>query len=596
MAFFDSVQGATATKTQAGTNTTSTTNQTTQNSGVTNPFASQTNSSFSLDTFNAGAGSSISDALSKLKKKEDKDKYIETYIQNQYTQLKGKSKSEQQKSILADLKKVLADVKDPDSFDIISKKIAELEKEVGTVVPDSKDTSKPAAKVKTGESIDERLTRYYSKYKDAKTKEEKEAFLKRYLEGSYAASGKSRAEQIKIQLADFKKLLSNTQDPDSYEMLAKQIYILESENQVSAAKSAVNEQEDKVLKEKGAIGVAQSVHLCATENQTELTSVVIGSGSQEAMVIGAGHASDCDTTQQQSVVSLYHDAYKDIQPKDEKEKAEIEKLQVELDKTLVDQYGKYAKENELAIHKTISTSAYEETIKYAASNIFKFDKENQLQASEITINTGCNTAITALALQAGKCDKSVQEALVTKIPDYETRLAESNLPKVETKEENKTVTEANDQETIRYAQPAIPAKESVSYNSYGNESTKLNVINETVQNVNDKTEDLQTLVQMVKDLSDVEKIALVKASTDPTVINAVMKSNPSLTVLSAMKAKDFESVSLKDIGYNFYFLNADAQITIMQRSSIYEINRDILKPEAKKIYDKIMAKTKRKDV
>lgn len=244
---------------------------------------------------------------------------------------------------------------------------------------DNSTNSNPAvngSSKKSGESIDERLTRYYTKYKNA-TPEEKEAFLDRYITGHYATlKDKSKEEQIKIQLADFKKLLSNTKEGDSYEMLAKRINVLEKENQVLAAKSATVEQEDLDLRKRGEIGVAKTIHNCHSDNQIELTQLVVDSKNEEAINIGASHASELDIKNQVGAVDIYKTA--DISKEGK----------IELAKTIIDQYSKFDVANQLDIHNIMSNKNYwsKESIGYAESKICNLDPKNQAQAVQISSN------------------------------------------------------------------------------------------------------------------------------------------------------------------------------------------------------------------
>lgn len=285
---------------------------------------------------------------------------------------------------------------------------------------DNSTNSNPAvngSSKKSGESIDERLTRYYTKYKSA-TPEEKEAFLDRYITGHYATlKDKSREEQIKIQLADFKKLLSNTKEGDSYEMLAKKINILEKENQVLAAKSATVEQEDSNLRKRGEIGVAKTIHNCDKDNQIALTHIIVDSKNEEAINIGASHTSELDKNNQVGAVDIYKTA--DISKEGK----------IELAKTIVDQYSKFDIANQVDIHSIMSDAKFwdEKSIVYAASNIYNLDKTNQAQAIQITADTKNEAAIKAAQTNLVKCDESVRQTGQETLVKAEEEIQETKI-------------------------------------------------------------------------------------------------------------------------------------------------------------------------
>ncbi len=296
---------------------------------------------------------------------------------------------------------------------------------------------------KTGESVGERLTRYYKKYENA-SREEKEELLEKYITGHYATlKDKPRSEQIKIQIADFKKLLSNTKDGDDYEMLASRINILEKENQVLAAKSATTEQTSTELKARGEIGVARAAHKCDADNQPELTQIVANSKNEKAIKIGASHAWETADKNQALIVSMYQGL--DMP----------EEFQKDIDKTLIDQYGKYAKEAEVRIHKIMSNSQFSETVEYAASNIWKFDKENQAPAVQITAETGNEKAINAAAAQWSKYDESAQGEISSIISSTPYESAHKTLTEAQQSANNQASSQSVISTIVVAAQPSF---------------------------------------------------------------------------------------------------------------------------------------------
>lgn len=79
-----------------------------------------------------------------------------------------------------------------------------------------------------------------------------------------------------------------------------------------------------------------------------------------------------------------------------------DKSKKEISKILIDQYPKYAKENQLEIYKITYNSKFQEIKEYAASNIYKLDKDNQVGAFQYTIDSGNEGAIKAAISQYNK--------------------------------------------------------------------------------------------------------------------------------------------------------------------------------------------------
>lgn len=247
--------------------------------------------------------------------------------------------------------------------------------------------------VKTGESVSERLNRYYGgKYAKA-SPEEKEKMFQRYVTGHFQTlSDKSRDQQIKIQLADYKKLLSNTREGDDYEMMAKQIAILEEQNQVPAAKAATEEAPSVMLKKRGEIGVAKAVPACCPSNQRALTDIVVKSNNLDAQKIGASSVSKLAVENQ-----VYaHGAYFDIKTSNPKDQEAIQTI-------LTEQLGSYDKSVQLPIYEKTMTSDFESVLVLGASNICNLDKTNQVQATQLTINTGNEAAMKVAYANVGQC-------------------------------------------------------------------------------------------------------------------------------------------------------------------------------------------------
>lgn len=372
--------------------------------------------------------------------------------------------------------------------------------------------------VKTGESVDERLSRYYSKYKDA-TPEEKEKLLDKYITQSYSAmKGKSKEEQIQIQLADYKKLLYNTREGNSYEMMAKRINILEKDNQIEAAKAATLEQQDLELRKRGEIGVAKTIQNCDKGNQIELTQLVVDSKNAEAINIGASHASELNKTNQVGAVDIYKTA--DI-PKEAK---------MELGKTIIDQYAKFDVANQVEIHKTMSDKDYwdKKTIVYAASNIYQMDKTNQAQGVQVTFNTKIEEAANAAAANYSKYDTSARAEIKTIINNSDCESAKETLSKAE--QETK---EAEQEQESKETEEEAVDKKSNSSDSKSDKVDKTNQITKAIQSKDPNAiENVRNLIKNVPDNIKMNLLTTLQGNDLKNFIIILIQENPSMDVLS----------------------------------------------------------------
>jgi hypothetical protein len=433
-----------------------------------------------------------------------------------------------------------------------------------------KQTEKPF--VKTGESVDERLTRYYSKYTNA-APEEKEAFLKRYITGHFSTlTDETKAEQIKIQITDFKKLLSNTKNPDSYEMLAKQISILEKENQVSGAQSAIGDARTHNLKRRAEIGVAKAVHECHEDNQRALTDIIVKSDNKEAQRWGASFASKIKPKNQDYV----HGAYFDLNNQD-------------IQKVLTQQLGQYDKDVQQSIYKRTMTSEYQDVLELAAKNIYTLHKDNQVAATKMTIATGNEGAINAAASNANLYNEDVRS-------EIKNVLSSSGYESVQ-----QTLTQAQKSET------ATPP------GNVGTSSSNVDKVQSILASNSPNKEIL--LKETIKNLPEAQKLQLI-SSLSPSelggILGIILANNPSSEVISkAMEIiagfndKDKKqymqqlknSSSYQLIKGQIYSLDPSIQkIIIISGENLDNIDRNKLSTPVKEFYDKYLKEQKTKTV
>lgn len=445
------------------------------------------------------------------------------------------------------------------------------------------------------------------------------------------------------QYAEVQRLLAKAQTPNDVTFLTGALGRLRPENQVSAVNSMLDNQnltsDVKIVSD---IGVANNVPKLTSENQLPALQAVVSTveaatnreesetakaleehrarwasltPSQRSAFLRGGArlaskeiAKDPAGTQLTSAEIIAHSnneqalitvasKISQLAPENqiagagivEKAKTSDDTKKV-VDKTIIDQYGKFAKENQLGVHEIMSASKFSEIVEYAAANAWQFDKENQFQAIEITKATKNEAAINAAASQIDKYSDKYQAQI-------RASLSGSGYESV-----NNTLIEAEKQARAeRESETKAEEQRQASVQENTSESVKADSTEEKIQVVKDliKNKDTASLKESVKNLSEVETIALLKQCPNMSVIKAIMQNNPSLDVLAQISEIIKDEKSLKEMGYKtllpqLVFMGAGAQRIIIQKSSqegtLGSISRDILQASVKEEYDKLTKK------
>lgn len=399
------------------------------------------------------------------------------------------------------------------------------------VDPQSKDkvkTLKPEQDQqfkKTGESVRERFDRFFAGKFSKAPIEEKRLQMKKYLKDYFGnMPGKSQEEIIKIQIADVKNLIQNTDTPEDLELLTGALNYLNEKNQLVAAKYAIATPQSPELKSASARGVAQSASKCAVGNQTEIAQEVVKTREEGAIKIIANTASDFDKTNQISVATSCQNA----EISDEGKK--------EVGKSLIDQFPKFAKENQTEIYKITYDTKFQEIKEYAAKNIYNLDKDNQVGAFNYTVASGNEAAIKVAASQYNNYDISVKDEIKSSITTSNYESAKTALAEAETKQESISST------------------------------VQTYTVQEKIANIEEQAKSNPSQVkELVANLPDSEKIALLKSTSNPDIIKAVLGSNPSLAVLRDFgKSLDTTNATSADLANRYFnFIGSEGQTKLL---------------------------------
>ncbi len=447
--------------------------------------------------------------------------------------------------------------------------------------------------VKTGESISELMDRYYTTTKTVNgrrvtvgrysisTPEEKRELIKRYITQHFTnLRGRSRSEQIRLQLSDFRKKLHNTRDPQDYEALSGAISSLMEENQMRGAESAMFEAFNEELKRSATRGVARAISECASTNQRPLTDMVIKTGYTDAIKIGAQHYSECATEN----IDYIHGAYFNLNN---------EEVQLTLGGTQISNIQDEAVQR--LVFERQMTSEYQSVVCDGASHIYMLNPNNQTYATQITINTGNEEAINCAAQYAHLCDEDVRD-------EIKYLLYNSGYDSVRytlyCSEEQTTTTSCNTSSSNSSVQDFKKAK-----------------INEKVKIINALTKSNKDsdIRELLRNATNAEKIAIISqlpVSSLPAILGIILDSNPSAEILSKvatiignMSSKDqnniiqnlFTKNSSNMIANNSYLLDASSQRIFLSemadRGQIKDVKRERLSCTLKDYYTELMGKT-----
>lgn len=326
---------------------------------------------------------------------------------------------------------------------------------------------------------------------------------------------------------------------------------------------------DNLNKEDCQLQVAKDIGAYGTKAQKVAVDKTSTSEFSSVKMEGASNASKLNTQIQDYAVEKYMEGAK----------TETKDFQIQMGKTIVDQYQDFAKEKQVRIHEIVSTSDISkknsEIVEYAAANIWHFDKENQAAAVKITANTGNEAAIKAAAEQYANYDESVLEEIKSIINTTNCNSAKEAL--AEAKEQTAP---ANTEKDIK-----TQIKEIEVSNSINKEAQ----IKDLVKNANPS--------QLLALLSQNPSMALINAALDQNPTSDVLSKIISLTGQMADKdqkeliEKINNSYSFNVITSKINLFSGKTQNIFIQETSknnLKTINRMFLSASAKSTYDELV--------
>lgn len=382
-----------------------------------------------------------------------------------------------------------------------AKKGATVSNPPAAATPAAPKQNAPAqAARKIPESIDTFLCKYSPEYKKATeehaSRKVKDGIIEKYL---LQVRDPEKRHQI------FEELRQKGCSKEEIHMLGKLVHVLNAKYQMQAANDIMHNNRTEELNRAGRRGIAESIQDLGYDTgidgkrhyrhdlriQAHATNAVLATKDPEAISIAAANVSKTDKSEQVGIVK----SYQGIQDKN---------LNVAANKLIINQYGEFAKDNQLAIHQIMSNSQYSEVIRYAATNIYQFqDKKIREEAYRITSNTGDQEAIQE-AKQA--CDEANSDDCDDDDDDY-----------------------SDDSDTQSSQQTT---QEQASLGSQGNPTT--------IEEVNDFSEALLSARnsisqgEIVNNASDTIKIFLAQTTSSISVLAALIQNSPSRDLFSAV--------------------------------------------------------------
>lgn len=400
-------------------------------------------------------------------------------------------------------------------------------------------------------------------------------------------------------IKQFKTVLTKAKNEKETVLITNAIQHLDKKNQLDAVKTAVT-LEDKDKNKTNLIQKTVAAELPKLDKtvQVDATKAIVDTKNVEAIKISAEQVSKLDATRKDDT-SNQVEAVKVL------EKADLEeKDQKDIDKTIIDQYAKIDKESQLDVHKTMSASKLSNTVEYAAGNIYHMDKENQADAVKATIETNNEEAVEEAAEQYNNYDDSAKSEIKSEINETDYTGAKETLEQAE----NSSDSISNEYNSTYDKDDNDNSVDNDTDNRYNNNTE--NIENDSIDYGNANIEEIENAIEDSKDnavelqnvineLSDIEKIALLEQKPSSDVVNAILKSHPTLSVLEKIDPETLKELGFKNIGSLICFLSFDGQKAIVeqaaQNGSLSEINRDYLLGPIKVLYDKLKKQEQEKN-
>lgn len=350
--------------------------------------------------------------------------------------------------------------------------------------------------------------------------------------------------------------------------VAKNIHTLATENQVAGFNLVM----DKTKKETQIIMAGDCYKMSDKKTRMACNDRVIKTNDVDIINAGASTASKYSAEESTEVVARYQQT--DLKPEQQKQ----------IDKTLISQYGEYAKESQVDIHKIMSASKYSETVELAASNIYKFDKTNQTPAFQVTMDTKNEAAVKAASAQYSKYDDSVKADIKTMVQNSQYESAKTALAQAEQEAQVKAQKEAD-------AKTATESKTEATKTS-----TATNQKIEDIKTQIAKKTNTASLEKSIIKLNPSEQISLLRqCPNDSNIIKILLQNNPSMDVLAEIEAtlkNNGDAVDYKTLLPQLCFLSSNMQSSVLTKSAANNdlglISKTTLNSNIRLEYDKLV--------
>lgn len=409
-------------------------------------------------------------------------------------------------------------------------------------------------------------------YKKANS-EKKQEIINNYVSPIDKINQKNKQKQQEIEDESnrrHKDLCDHAKNGNDFKYIAKATPLLSKKHQIEGERRTLEKANEMGYLHDATMGQAEVIHKFAPENQRTVYGDIIKTGDLEANKVAVSHFSDLAAENQTAVVQDF-------------DKANIgdDNYKKDCYKSIVDQLEKFKKENKLSIYEITSNTKYSEITQYTASNAWKLDKDLQAAAVKITVKTGDEKAINAASAQYSKYDASARDEIKSTILSTNYTSAHETLAKAEVE----TQTQTNSYATKEEASKSTTSKEITS------SEDKVNAVKELIKDNNANSVELK---ESIRNLSDSEKIALIRQCPDnQNVLWAIFDTNPSLEVLAEIgKVMDIRELKQSRMAQlQFGFFDSNTQMKMLENSNYEELksmNRNELNIGIRTEYDKLL--------
>lgn len=355
--------------------------------------------------------------------------------------------------------------------------------------------------------------------------------------------------------------------------LTQTVKSMDKDNQLEAFKSSYKYQDESFRDV--AEGILAVDYTKLHEDNVVAAAKETENFSEKNQIIAAQNASKVKVEIQEAVVEAFMGRTEKV---DMALSGQVGKFGVNADGTVNNKI-------QLNCFEKISTSKFQSVVENTAANIYQLVSENQTPATQIIINTDNEGAIKAAASQIYKCSQENQVAIKSALINTKYESVKQEVANQEAIAKKEAAAKAEEAEKVQAEEAKAQAeKEQAAAPQVDNNSMEAKI-----NSIKDKIEGKQDVSKEVQNLSDIEKIKLLRDC--PDLMDVIAQGNASLQVLDAIGQMVRRGGPSQKISYEklpIKFMDQITQSNILDemksQGTLDKVDSNDLKSSAKKYY------------